>query len=286
MKKSTKKIVITLLCVIAGSFILALNINTFVHAGGLFPGGFTGLTLFVQRVFVKYFQIELPYSIINITLNLIPAGIAFKFVGKRFAIFSCLSILLVSLFVSILPVINITEDILLIAVFGGIINGISMCILLKGNASSGGTDFIALWISKYTKQSSWNYILAMNAVLLFFAGLLFGWDKALYSIFFQFCSTTILNTLYHRYKKVTLFIVTSNPQAVVDVIWEATHHGVTRLEGVGTYSNKERPLLYTVIGSGELKELMIKIHQADADAFINVTKSELVDGRFYLQPIE
>ena len=154
----------------------------------------------IQRCFSTYAGIEVSYSLVNILLNAIPAYIGFKIVGKKFTIYSCIMIVLTGIFVDILPVMNITEDILLITVFGGILQGSALGIALKGNASSGGTDFIAMGISQKTNQPAWNYVLAMNAIMLVVAGYLFGWDKALYSIIFQFCSTQIVNTVHTRYK--------------------------------------------------------------------------------------
>ncbi|MEF9966965.1 MAG: YitT family protein [Longicatena sp.] len=285
-KKVGTKDVITIVCVVLGSLLCAVNINTFISAGGLFPGGFTGLTVFIQRCFAKYMQIQVPYSIVNFSLNIIPAYIGFKTVGKKFTIYSCMMIGLTGLFVEILPSTNITEDILLITIFGGIFQGIALGIALRGNASSGGTDFIAMWISKRTNQPAWNYILGMNAVMLVGAGYLFGWDKALYSIIFQFCSTQVINFVHTRYKRMTLFIVTSAPDIVIEEIQNSTHHGVTRLEGIGTYYGQPRTMLYTVVESTNVKGLVTRIREIDESSFVNVTKTESVEGKFYQTPIE
>lgn len=285
-EKFTRKDAISIVCVVTAAFLCALNIKTFINAGGLFPGGFSGLTVFTQRFAKLYFDQDISYSFINITLNAIPAYIGFKLVGKKFTIYSCIMIVLTGVFVDVLPSTNITEDILLITIFGGILQGIALGIALKGNASSGGTDFIAMWISKRTGQSAWNYILSMNAVMLLAAGYCFGWDKALYSIIFQFCSTQVLNTVHKRYKRMTLFIVTSNPDIVAEEIQITTHHGVTRLDGIGTYYGQPRAMLYTVIDSTSVKKLVTRIREIDPSSFVNVTKTEYIEGRFYQVPIE
>lgn len=281
-----RRALITLACVIVASIMSAINIKTFVQTGGLFPGGFTGVTVFIQRICDKFFGITISYSIVNYALNAIPAYIGFKLVGKRFTLYSVLMIILTATFVEIIPNTVVTGDVLLIAVFGGILNGIAMGIALRGNASSGGTDFIAMWISKKTNASAWNYVLGMNAVLLVAAGFLFGWDKALYSIIYQFCSTQTINMLHNRYKRVTLFIVTSKPDEIIEGLLDYTHHGVTRFEGVGGYSGQIRTLLYTVIDFSEMKKVMIKVKEIDTTAFINATKTESIEGRFYVEPIK
>lgn len=284
--KSKYKDLITIICVVIGSLLCAININTFIDAGGLFPGGFTGLTVFIQRIFAKYMHMQIPYSMVNFALNLIPAYIGYKTVGKKFTYYSILMIVLTGVFVEILPIINITEDILLITIFGGILQGVALGIALRGNASSGGTDFIAMWISKKTNQPAWNYILAMNAVMLVAAGFMFGWNAALYSIIFQFCSTQIINAVHTRYKRMTIFIVTSQPDIVIEEIHNSTHHGVTRLEGIGTYLDKPRTMLYTVIDSANVKGLVTRIREIDTTSFVNVTKTETIEGNFYQSPIE
>lgn len=284
--KPSVRDLITVGCVIIGSLLCAININTFINAGGLFPGGFTGLTVFIQRCAEKYMNLQVPYSAVNFALNAIPAYIGYKTVGKKFTLYSCVMIVLTGVFVEILPVTNITEDILLITIFGGILQGVALGIALRGNASSGGTDFIAMWISQRTNQSAWNYILAMNAVMLVAAGYLFGWNAALYSIIFQFCSTQVINFVHTRYKRMTLFIVTSNPDIVIEEIQNSTHHGVTRLEGIGTYYGRPRTMLYTVVDSQNVKGLVTRIREIDQTSFVNVTKTESVEGKFYQRPIE
>lgn len=284
-KKNKYRDLITLLCVIVAAFVSAINIKTFVEAGGLFPGGFNGLTVFIQRICSTYFDVEISFSLVNYALNAIPAYIGFKMVGQKFTMYSIVMIILTGIFVDVLPSTNITEDILLVSIFGGIVNGIALSIALKGNASSGGTDFISMWISKRTNESAWNYVMAMNAMLLLAAGFVFGWDKALYSIIFQFCSTQVIKNTHLRYKRMTLFIVTSRPEIIIPEIQRGTHHGVTQLEGIGTYSGKPRTLLYTVVNTAEVKPLMHMIKELDQTAFVNVTKTEAVEGRFYLEPI-
>ena len=284
--KPSVRDLITVGCVIIGSLLCAININTFINAGGLFPGGFTGLTVFIQRCAEKYMNLQVPYSAVNFALNAIPAYIGYKTVGKKFTLYSCVMIVLTGVFVEILPVTNITEDILLITIFGGILQGVALGNALRGNASSGGTDFIAMWISQRTNQPAWNYILAMNAVMLVAAGYLFGWNAALYSIIFQFCSTQVINFVHTRYKRMTLFIVTSNPDIVIEEIQNSTHHGVTRLEGIGTYYGRPRTMLYTVVDSQNVKGLVTRIREIDQTSFVNVTKTESVEGKFYQRPIE
>lgn len=273
-------------CVILGAFIMALNVKIFVHAGNLIPGGFSGLTILIQRIIGTFLHVEVPYSVLYYALNAIPVYLGFKLIGKKFTLFSCLSIVLSGIFVDLIPAQTVTFDPLLISVFGGIINGAAISITLKGRASTGGTDFIAMYISNKYNVSSWNYVLGFNVVIQLVNGTLFSWDAALYSIIFQFVQTQVINLLNVRYKKVTLNIMTTKADDIVEKLLTYTHHGVTRFEGIGCYSKEPVTMLYTVISTEEMKEVLHFIHSIDENAFINVMKTNMLEGRFYQDPIE
>ena len=117
-KKTDLKEILSFLLILAGSAILAINMNTFVEQGGLVPGGFSGLSKLIQRVALTFFGLKIPFTLLNVFFNAIPAMLAYRFVGKKFTILSCISIVVVSVLVDQLPVTPITGDILLISVFG------------------------------------------------------------------------------------------------------------------------------------------------------------------------
>lgn len=273
-----------ILCVVAASLIMSVNIKSFVHTGGLIPGGFTGLTLLIQRIGDKFLGIAVPFSVINVLLNAVPAAVAYKTIGKRFTIYSCLAIILTSVFTDMIPAKPLTNDILLISVFGGIISGLAISICLRSGATSGGTDFIAIYMSEKRHIDAWNYILLGNAAMLIIAGFLFEWNDALYSIIFQFASTQVVQMLHLRYKKHTLFIVTDKPQEVYQVIYEHTNHGATFFNGVGGYEREGRTMIYSVVSSDEVKRVVHAIRKVDERAFINTVKTDQLDGRFYQRP--
>lgn len=286
MKFSVKEDAKRIVAVCIASVIMALNIKSFVRTGGLYPGGATGLALLIQRSVEMFFQISLPYTVINILLNAVPVYIGFRFIGKKFTLYSCLMIVLTSVLTDMLPGYAITYDTLLISIFGGLINGcvISLCLVM--NATTGGTDFIAIFLSERKGIDSWNMVLGLNVLILGAAGVLFGWDKALYSIIFQYTSTQVLHVLYKKYQQQTLFVVTNHAKAVYSAIAEITNHGATILEGEGSFEHCERKVVYSVISSAESKEVMKAIREADPHAFVNVMKTEQLAGRFYQPPNE
>ena len=281
-RKDIKRIIIVCLAAV----IMALNIKSFVRTGGLYPGGATGLTLLLQRMGELFFHVTIPYTIVNVALNAVPVYIGFRFIGKKFTLYSCLMIVLTSVLTDILPGYVITYDTLLISIFGGLINGlvISMCLMM--NATTGGTDFIAIFLSERKGIDSWNMVLGLNVVILAAAGILFGWDKALYSIIFQYTSTQVLHMLYKKYQQETLLVVTNKAKEVYEAIARTTNHGATIIEGEGSYEKRERKIVYSVVSSAEGKRVLKAIKEVDPEAFVNLMKTEQIAGKFYQKPAE
>lgn len=273
-----------ILVVCLASILMALNINTFVQTGGLYPGGVTGLTILIQRLSEKFLGIHLSFAIVNFLLNMIPVYIGFRYIGKRFTLYSCLVIVLTGILTDIIPSYIITYDILLISIFGGIINGFAISLCLLMDTTSGGTDFIAIYLSRKKGIDSWNIVLYFNVTMLVAAGFFFGWDKALYSIFFQYTTTQVLHTLYTRYQKKTLFIVTNTPSEVCSVIYATSRHGATILKGEGSFHLSKRSLVYSVVSSDESKKVVNAIKEVDPNAFINTVKTQELAGLFYQRP--
>ena len=279
--------------IILGAVLMAFNINTFVQAGGLLPGGFTGLTLLIQEIGLRYFNVQIPFSVVLYALNAGPAIVCYRNVGKKFTLYSILMVFLCGLMTDVMSAFMPTmfidfvqshEDPLLFAIFGGILNGLAMILCLYAHATSGGTDFIAIYYSEKYRKDTWNYILVGNCVILVIAGSLFGLGRALYSIVFQFATTVTLNSLYHAYKQKTMLIVTNHPNEVYAVINEKTSHGATLFNGKGLYLLQDRSLIYVVVHANEVAMLISAIREIDHGAFINVMKTEQINGRFFRKP--
>ncbi len=283
--KLTKKDAVTIIVVTCSAFLMALNTKTFVNTGGLYPGGVTGLTILIQRIAAAEWNVSLPFSVINILLNSVPIYIGFRYIGKKFTLFSLLMVLLNSLFTDLIPGMLITEDVLLISIFGGMINGVAVSLCLNSGTTSGGTDIISVFLSERRGIDSFNIMLGCNAVILCVAGLLFGWDKALYSIIFQYVSTSVLRVLYKKFQQSTLFIVTTKPNEVCQTIYKISGHGATILEGEGSYEHCERNVVYSIVSAAQSKKVIHAVRQEDPDAFINEVRTQKLTGRFY-QPKE
>ncbi len=273
---------VRILAVVASATLAALNYNTFVQAGDLFPGGFSGLTRLLQRSALEYFQVELPFAPVNLLFNAVPAAVSFLLVGRRFTLYSCMVIILSSILTDLFPPVEITEDPLLVSVFGGMLGGVAGGICLKARIAAGGTDFIAIALSERKNVEAWNYILAGNACMLAVAGALFGWDTALYSIIFQFVSTQVYRMMDPDRRRSTMMIVTGRETAggVCAQIQEA-NHTATLVEGVGLYSGSPCVVIYSVVSGSQVRRLTRLVRESDPKAFVDIVPTEKLAGNFY-----
>ena len=269
-----------LFLVCLGALIFSFNIKSFVRAGNLLPGGIAGITVLIQQIGNEYFHVSIPYSVGNLLLNSIPIFIGIRFVGKKFTLYSCLMIVVSSILTDVLPVQPITYDELLVAVFGGLINGFAIGLCLMGKASSGGLDIVAVYLSRRWNIDAWNYTLMLNAVILATAGLIFGWDRALYSIIFQFTSTQVVHAMYQKHRQHTLLIITNHSREVYTTISQCTSHGATVFRGIGSYDGQERDMVYSVVSSDEVKMVLKNVREVDPAAFINTLRTDYMTGRF------
>ncbi len=270
--------------VIIAGIVFGTNTKIFAKAGGLYPGGATGLSILIQQLFEKYAGLNIPYTPVNVLLNAIPVYIGFRYIGRRFTGRSLLMIVICSVFTDIIPFGPMTHDILLISIFGGIMNGFAISLALRADSTSGGTDFIAIFLSETRGVDSFNLILGFNVIILMTAGFFFGFDKALYSIIFQFCSTQMLHLMYRNYMKQTLLIVTDKPTEICKAIYKISHHGATILDSEGSYLHVERKMVYSVISRAETKKVIDLVKEIDPKAFVNALPTTDLQGRFYNRP--
>jgi len=243
-------------------------------------------TILIQRIAELYFNVAIPFTVVNLVLNAVPIYIGFRYVGKKFTMYSCVVIFLTNILTDLIPTYAVTYDTLLISVFGGIINGFAISLCLMMSTSTGGLDFLSIFLSQKKGMDSFNLILGINIVIISIAGILFGWEKALYSIVYQYASTQMLHILYKKYQQQTLFVITNKPEEVCDVIFKVSHHGATIIQGEGSYERNERYMIYSVVSSAESKKVVSKVKEIDPEAFVNVMKTEQLYGRFYQAPNE
>lgn len=278
--------IFTFVSVLLAGFMQAAIIQVFMNPINLLSSGFTGVAIFVEKITSMFLGFSFPVSIGMLALNIPVAIFCSKHISKRFTFFSLLQVFFASFFLKVLNFRPLFEDVLLNVIFGGFLYGIMTVIALKGNASTGGTDFIALYISNKRGKSIWSYVFVFNAILITVFGFMFGWEYAGYSILFQFVSTKTIDSFYHRYERMTMQITTTKPDEVIRAYVSEYRHGLSRVDGIGGYSGKQISLLHTVVSSYEIQDIAKLMRKADPHAIINTFKSEDFYGGFYLKPIE
>lgn len=259
---------------------MAFNIQSFVNTAGLYPGGFSGIALLVQRAAEAFTSVRIPFSAVSYPLNILALAVSYKYLGKRFILYTCLAVGISGAVTDLIPAFPMTDDVLLCSIFGGICNGVCVSACMISRGSTGGLDIVANVYGHKLNRDPWNIVLGVNCLILLTAGYLFGWDKALYSIIFQYASTQVIRMLYRKYQQMTLFIVSEKYEEVYKTIRNCTNHSATILDGTGGYSNTKKKMIYSVVSSQEAKMVVKAIHQVDEQAFINQIRTKELDGRF------
>ena len=285
MKKIKKRDLISFTCVFCSSLIMAATTKTFVRPAHLLSGGFMGIALLVDMI-ADLFGKSIPTAFTLVVLNVPVALICAKKISKRFVFFSLSQVFLTSFLLQIIPNYPLFDEQVLNVVFGGYIWGMSIVLALKAGASSGGTDFIALYFANKNGREIWMQVFAFNAMILCVFGVIFGFDKAGYSILFQFISTKTISTFHTRYKRVMLHIYTVKKDEVVDTYLERFHHGITALDGYGGYSHHPVSYLTAIVSSYEVGDVLEALKETDPKIIVSVTKVENFIGRFYNKPLD
>ena len=177
-QKKSFRFVMTTCAVVIAAFLQAFVIQSFIRPSDLLSSGFTGVAILIEKITSTYLGFSFSVSLGMLVLNIPVAIICYKSISPRFTFFSLLEVCLASLFLNILEFPQIFDDLLLNIIFGGFTYGLLTVLALKGNASTGGTDFIALYISNKKGKSIWEYVFMFNTMILIIFGAMFGWEHA------------------------------------------------------------------------------------------------------------
>lgn len=260
-------------------------LQTFLNPSDLLSSGFTGIAILINRISMLY-GYSLSISTLVIVLNLPVAIVCYKTIGKKFVFFSFLQVIFFSIFTRVLSFDPLFDDVILNVCFGGFLYGFAIAIALRGNASTAGTDFIALYVSNKMNKSIFEYIFVFNTLMLCIFGFMFGWIHAGYSILFQFLSTKTIDTFYKRYKRVTLEITTEHPEELRKAYIVQYRHGLTMLHGEGGYSGHALTMIHTVVSSYEVQDIVDLMKSIDSHVIINILPTENFVGGFYQKPLD
>lgn len=271
-----KKIIV----VVFGAFLNALALNFFLIPANVYSSGFSGAAQLISKVITDYTPLSLSTGILLFLLNIPVTIIGWKKVGKSFTIYSFISVVLMSFFLEVIPIKHVSSDILLNAVFGGVISAVGVGFTLKWGASTGGMDIVAMLLSRMKDKPVGTYIFTLNSFIILSAGILFGWEKALYTLVTLYVSTRVIDAIHTRHVKHTAMIITKHPEELKKAIHAKLVRGITTISVKGGYTNEPKEMLMTVITRYELFDLERIIKEVDPGAFTNIIQTTGIFGFF------
>lgn len=272
----TKKIIVILL----GALLGAVALNLFLIPANIYASGFTGAAQLISNLLSDYTPIRISTGILLLLFNIPVAILGWIKVGKAFTLYSFLSVAATTVFLELLPVYALSKDILLNSVFGGVIAAVGVGFTLKWGASTGGLDIIAMILSRMKDKPVGTYFFAINAVIIGAAGLIYGWEKALYTLVALYVSTRMIDAIHTRHEKLTAMIITKKGKELKAAIHAKLHRGITIVPAKGAFTNEEKEMMIVVITRYELFDLERIIKETDPNAFTNIVQTAGIFGFF------
>ncbi|RLD48777.1 MAG: YitT family protein [Bacteroidetes bacterium] len=265
--------------IVVGSFILAAGFVLFITPYKIVPGGVYGISIVLHHLFGT------PVGLMALVFDIPLTIIGVKVLGPRFGAKTVLGFVLTAVFVDSLTYFYGSEplvegDALLSSVFGGLFMGVGLGLIFKSRATSGGTDIVAMMISKYTRMPVGQLMIAVDSTIVLLGLIVFqDWKIPLYSLIVIFITGKVIDTILEgmNYDKV-LLIVSDEIQEIRDKIIHDLNRGGTLLKGEGLYSTKEKEVLLTVVNRRETVMLQDYINRIDPNAFVTVINANEILG--------
>jgi uncharacterized membrane-anchored protein YitT (DUF2179 family) len=279
--RALPQIVWNLTLIALGSALCAVALNGILIPRQFLSGGFTGLSLIVHYLFPAF-----PVGTIYLLLNLPNFAFGWKYVGRRFFLYSGAGMLIFSAAIQTIHVPLPVYDYLLSALLAGVIVGVGSGIILKSLGSAGGTDILSVILLKLFSLRLGTTILAFNGIILLAAAVLFTLEMALYTLIYLYISSYMVNLVVTGLnQRKAVYIISPQWKEISQEIIEELQRGVTILKGEGGFTGKDQHVLYTVITFRELSRLKGLIRRLDPDAFVVVTETlEVMGHRIGNQP--
>jgi len=268
--------------IILGSLFVAIGLELFLIPNQIIDGGIIGVSIIMSEV------THLPLPLYIILLNLPFLLIGYKQIGKTFAITTLFSISTLSLIVIIVNKFNVvTNDKFLATIFGGIILGIGVGMIIRNGGSLDGTEVIAILANKRFGFSVGEIVMFFNIFIMTFAGIVFTWESAMYSLiayFIAFKTIDIVIEGLDESKSVT--IISEKTDEIAEKIMARLGRGVTYIYGKGGYSKEPKEILYVIVTRLELAKLKSIVEETDQMAFLAIEHvHDVIGGRFQKKSI-
>jgi len=265
--------------IVLGAFILAASFVLFITPYKIVPGGVYGISI------VLHYMFGTPVGMVALAFDIPLTLIGLRILGPRFGIKTVVGFVLTAVFVDGLTLLYgskplVEGDALLSSIFGGLFAGIGLGLIFKSRATSGGSDIIAMIISKYTRLPVGQLMIAVDSAIVLIGLIAFrDWKIPLYSLIVIFITGKVIDAILEgmNYDKV-LFIISEKTQEIRDKIINDLNRGGTLIKGKGLYNNTDRSIVFTVVNRRETVMLQDFIHNIDPNAFVTVLNANEILG--------
>jgi uncharacterized membrane-anchored protein YitT (DUF2179 family) len=272
-KKNSKKYLVTGL----GSTLMAIAINTFFLPHHMLSGGTSGIAI------IFYLLFNIPIGVQVMIMNIPIFYSAYKLLDRDVVINGLYGMLVFSLVIDatkFLTAVNLTDDILLAALLGGVIFGVGAGLVFRVNGNTGGTDIVALIIKKYYGLDIGSVLFAINCALMMISTSLFGFKPAMYTLLSMYvCATVTDRTIEGFNRKKTITIISDHCDLIASTILKEIGRGVTFLHGEGAFTNQDRKIIFVVVTLTQVAKIKLLIDDIDPKTFMIVQDAADVSGR-------
>lgn len=269
--------------IIAGSFILAAGFVFFINPYNIVPGGVYGIGIVVHHLTAGIFPFwptGIPIGLFGLVLNIPLTIVGIKILGPRFGVKTVVGFVLTSVFMDLLTMVvgetdplNLSGEIFMSSIFGGVLIGFGLGLIFKSKATSGGSDIVAMIIGKYTGLPLGQLMIYVDSVIVLFGLFVFqDWKIPMYSWIVIFVTGKVIDiTMQGMAYDKSLFIISKEFELIRNKIINDLERGGTYIPGKGMFNDAEKTIIFTVLNRRELAILQEYIHQVDPDAFVTVT---------------
>ena len=274
-----------ILLIIVGTAGVAFAVQCMYDPCGLVTGGFSGIAIIIKSLTEHIIPGGVPLWLTNLLLNIPVFIVAYIKMGKRFIGRTLFGTVMLSVWLYILPVIDLAQgDMLLVALFGGVFSGAGMGMVLRASATTGGTDMVAALIQLKIRHYNVAQIMQiLDGAIVILGFFVFGLRPSLYAIVAIFVTTKVSDAILEGFKySKAAYIITDKYEEVAKVLMEELDRGATGLKATGMYTGKDRCVLYCVVSKKQivtLKEIVVNI---DPKAFVIVSDVREVLGEGFL----
>lgn len=260
--------------ILIASVVLGWAFNMFLLPHEVLTGGVSGIAMILGLL------LPVNTGIWIVLLNIPILIVGWMKLGKLFIANSLLSVLVTSIAMLYIPVRGITDDALLSSVFGGVISGLAIGLIIRFYGSTGGFDVISLLLNRKKDVSIGGILFVLNSIVVFISGFVFSWELAMYTMASIYITGIVIDRIHTRHVKLSLMVITSKEEEMKQELLGSLLRGITVMEGEGAFSKEKRKILFTVITRYELSHVKDIVKKVDPNAFVNIGETLEIIGNF------